>query len=120
MVNDLPAGERVLATCIPERRTVEGLDYGRHVSTPGWSGYYVRPSDCDMPMMVARLDPEHLDGDAETVDAITAEMGELLTTAERVAVAFCCDGQRFEHPTTGQGTSRSLPSKLPRTAQWSR
>ena len=57
MDNNLPDGEQVLATRIPEGRTVDGLEYGRHVSAPGWSGYYVRPSGSPLPMMVARLTP---------------------------------------------------------------
>jgi len=88
--NDLPQDCRVLNTRIPEGHTVEGLKYGRHVSTPGWSGYYVRPADSDLPMMVARLDPEHVGNDAETLDAIAAEMDGLLTTAERIAGAASC------------------------------
>jgi len=35
MINDIPNGEATLATRIPEHHTVQGLDYGRHVTTPG-------------------------------------------------------------------------------------
>jgi len=56
MINDLPSDARVLDTRIPEHY-VEGLDYGRHVTTPRWTGYYVRPAGSALPFMVARIDP---------------------------------------------------------------
>lgn len=105
MTNDLPQDARVLTTRIPESRTVEGLAYGRHVSTPGWSGYYVRPADSQLPMGVARMTPaddELLDDDDEIVVAIDCELDALATTAERVSAAFGNDGSRFEHAISGQ------------------
>ena len=54
MTNDMPYNEHVLSTRIPEGHTVAGLEYGRHVSTPGWTGYYVRPSGSDLELAVAR------------------------------------------------------------------
>ena len=96
--NDLPYNERVLDTRIPERH-VDGLEYGRHVSTPRWTGYYVRPEGSALPMMVARLDPTADDPDlAELEDEIATRS----TEAERVAAAYCDDGQRFAHPVSGQ------------------
>ncbi|SFD86296.1 hypothetical protein SAMN05660831_02484 [Thiohalospira halophila DSM 15071] len=95
-----------LNTRIPEGRTVEGLEYGSHVTAPdrSWSGYHVRPADSDLPMMVARLTPatdEQEDSDAETVEAIEAEILERMTTAEHVVTAFGNDGQRWTHPVSG-------------------
>ena len=54
MTNDIPAGTHVLHTRIPEGHAVQGLEYGRSVATPGWSGYYTQPADTDLPMAVAR------------------------------------------------------------------
>jgi hypothetical protein len=105
MTNDIPAGGHVLATRIPAHRTIEGLEYGRHVVTPGWSGYYVRPADSALLMAVARMTPadnELVGDDAETVEAIEAELDTLTTTAEKVAAAFGNDGQCFEHAASGQ------------------
>lgn len=76
LVNDIPAGAHVLATRIPEYRCVEGLEYGRHVSAPGWSGYYVRPADSDLPMAIARMDPTAREPDDAIVEAIGAEIDE--------------------------------------------
>jgi len=96
--SDLPTDARVLDTRIPEHY-VEGLDYGRHVTTPGWTGYYVRPKGSALPFMVARMDPEADAPDlAELEDEIAARPAE----AERVAAAYRCDGQRFYHPVSGQ------------------
>ncbi|MQM38461.1 hypothetical protein KBTX_02472 [wastewater metagenome] len=78
--NDLPAGDLVLSTRIPEYSTVQGLDYGRHVSSLGWSGYYVRPAGSGLPMAVARLTPasDELEGDdAAIVAAIREELEAL-------------------------------------------
>ena len=68
MMNDLPSDSRVLETRIPEGRAVEGLDYGRHVTTPRWTGYYVRPSGCSR-WGIARETPasDELEGDDRDV-----------------------------------------------------
>ena len=97
--NDLPYNERVLDTRIPEHHPVNDLEYGRHVSTPRWTGYYVRPVGSALPFMVARMDPtvDELDL-ADLADEIAARA----TEAERVAAAYCGDGQRFDHPVSGQ------------------
>ena len=97
--NDLPHNARVLETRIPEHHPVNGLEYGRHVSTPRWTGYYVRPAGSALPMMVARMDPtiDELDL-AELED----EMNTLAADAERVAAVFYGDGQRFDHPVSGE------------------
>ncbi len=96
--NDLPTDARVLDTRIPEHY-VEGLDYGRHVSTPRWTGYYVRPEGSALPFMVARMDPE---ADAPDVADLEDEAAARATEAERVAAAYCGDGQRFDHPLSGE------------------
>ena len=46
----------ILDTRIPEGRTVEGLEYGAHVTRVGWSGKYVRPEG-GRRWGVARLSP---------------------------------------------------------------
>lgn len=68
----------MLNTRIPEEGTVQGLEYGAHVSRPneGWSGYYVRPAGTER-WGVARLTPasdEVYDTDEEIVDAIAEEI----------------------------------------------
>ena len=96
--NDLPYNERVLDTRIPEHH-VDGLEYGRHVTTPRWTGYYVRPAGSALPFMVARMDPtvDYLD-----LMDLEHEMSTLAADAERVAAAYCGDGQRFDHPVSGE------------------
>lgn len=78
--NDLPQGERVLATRIPEHRRVAGLEYGRHVSTPGWSGYYVKLPEQPV-WAVARLTPaeDELAGDDAAILAAIREELDALT-----------------------------------------
>jgi len=97
--NDLPSDAPVLDTRIPDHHAVDGLDYGRHVTTPRWTGYYIRPTGSALPFMVARLDPTADDPDlTELEDEIAARA----TEAERVAAAYCGDGQRYYHPVSGQ------------------
>ena len=97
--NDLPYNERVLDTRIPEHHPGDDLEYGRHITTPRWTGYYVRPAGTALPFMVARVDPTIDDFDlAELED----EMNTLATEAERVSAAYCGDGQRFGHPVSGE------------------
>ncbi len=98
MNNDLPTDARVLDTRIPEHH-VDGLEYGRHVKTPRWTGYYVRPAGSPLPMMVARMDPTVDDPDLTDLEE---EMGMLAADAELVAAAFSGDGQRFNHPLSGE------------------
>ena len=97
--NDLPYNERVLDTRIPERHPVNDLEYGHHVSTPRWTGYYVRPAGSALPFMVARMDPTVDDFDLAELEG---EMNTLAAEAERVAAAYCGDGQRFDHPVSGE------------------
>lgn len=97
-----------ITTRLPESRHVEGLEYGRHVSGNGWSGYFVRPADSYLPMKMARLTPagDELEGDDdEIVAAIEAELYEVTSTAEQVAAAFLNDGQRWTHPVSGDDLS---------------
>ena len=66
----------MLATRIPEGHKVEGLDYGAHVSRPGWNGYNVRPEGGGA-WGLARLTPapdETEPTDAATVEAIRQEL----------------------------------------------
>lgn len=65
-----------LRTRLPEERKVEGLDYGAHLSRPGWDGYYVRPEGTER-YAIARLTPasdETYETDAEIAAAIRAEL----------------------------------------------
>jgi len=76
--SDLPAGERVLKTRIPERRGVDGLEYGRHVTTPGCPAI-TKPAGSTYPMAGARQTPavdELLGSDAAIVQAIRQELEE--------------------------------------------
>lgn len=94
----------ILNVRIPEGRTLDGIDYGAHVSKPGWTGYYVRPAGSALPAMIARQTPaadELVGDDTEIAEAIESEILERSTTAERVAAAFNGDGQRFTHPVSG-------------------
>lgn len=69
----------MLDTRIPETHQVEGLEYGRHLSGTGWSGYYVRPEGVEH-WGIARQTPasdEIHDSDAEIVEAIREEIAEV-------------------------------------------
>lgn len=69
-----------LETRIPERRKVEGLHYGAHISQSmyGWCGYYVRLEDGEK-WGIARLTPagDELPGDGTDEDIIDAISSEL-------------------------------------------
>jgi len=67
---------REIWTRIPEHGTVAGLEYGAHVSRPGWSGYHVRPEGTDE-WVIARMTPaddELVGDDAEIVTMIAREI----------------------------------------------
>lgn len=67
----------ILQTRIPQSRAVSGLQYGAHVTQPGWDGYYIRPLGCGR-WGVARQTPaaDELELDDEAiVGAIRAELG---------------------------------------------
>jgi len=92
----------IIDTRIPEHRSVPGLQYGAHVSRPGWTGYYVNATGSRW--VIARQTPaddELVGDDWAILGAIIREVEALETTAERVARAFGNDGQRFEHPVSG-------------------
>ena len=66
----------MLATRIPEGQKVKGLEYGAHVSRPGWNGYHVRPEGRG-PYGLARLTSANNEvhgSDRETVEAIRQEL----------------------------------------------
>ena len=70
MINGLPYNEHVMRTRILEGQTFAGLEHSRHVSTPAWTGYYVRAAGTDLGMAVAQQAPGADDTDAALVAAI--------------------------------------------------
>ena len=89
MTNTTETGDTpILSTRIPEGRTVAGIEYGAHVSAPGWSGYYVRTGTVPQ-WGIARLTPadDELAGDDHDILlALDDELESLhLAHCERVA-----------------------------------
>lgn len=132
MTNDLPDNATVLETRIPEGHAVSGLAYGRHVSTPGWSGYYVSPAYSGLWGVVREtpVDDECEGSDAATVAAIRRELRETLPPdAMRLVVCRSDhgDGGWSLHPPDGServlldGTASPVdPVDHPDGDQWDR
>ena len=91
--NSLPRDVYVLRTRIPEAFPVQGLDYGAHATLPEGSGYFVRPSDSDLPLAFARQDPTIEDSDADIVAAVAEEI-----TAALLPVIVVEAGERYLEP----------------------
>jgi len=86
----------ILDTRIPEHRSVPGLQYGAHVSRPGWTGYYVNATGSRW--VIARQTPadnELVGDDWAILGAIIREVEALASDAERFAAVLDHDGQRW-------------------------
>jgi hypothetical protein len=80
----------ILATRIPEGRAVEGLEYGAHYSSRGWTGYHVRPTGSGLPFGVARQTPasdELEESDEATVGEIGTELRRFVRWCEHYGYA---------------------------------
>lgn len=88
----------ILDTRIPEGRTIPGVEYGAHISGPGWSGRYVRTGTC--PQWGIALTPasDELAGDdRDILLALDDELEAIHAQAAYITAAIAEHGARAVH-----------------------